>query len=50
MLSNPDVDVVHTGPKTAAQMEANLRALELGPLDDEEMARVRRIGKHIYGK
>jgi hypothetical protein len=21
-----------------------------GPLDEEEMARVRRIGKHIYGK
>jgi hypothetical protein len=31
-------------------MEDNLKALDAGPLDEEEMARVRRIGKHIYGK
>jgi hypothetical protein len=30
-------------------MEDNLKALDAGPLDEEEMARVRRIGKHIYG-
>jgi hypothetical protein len=24
--------------------------LDAGPLDEEEMARARRIGKHIYGK
>jgi hypothetical protein len=29
-------------------MEDNLKALDTGPLDKEEMARVRRIGKHIY--
>jgi hypothetical protein len=29
-------------------MEDNLKALDAGPLDEEEMARVRRIGKHIY--
>jgi hypothetical protein len=29
-------------------MEDNLKALDAGPLDKEEMARVRRIGKHIY--
>ncbi len=28
----------------------NLEALEAGPLDEEEMARIRRIGRHIYGK
>ena len=50
VLSHPDVNVCVTGPSTAAQMEDNLRALEAGPLDEEEMARVRRIGKHIYGK
>ena len=38
-----------TGPSTSAQMEENLKALNAGPLDEEEMARVRRIGKHIYG-
>jgi hypothetical protein len=31
-------------------MEDNLKALDAGPLDEEEMARVRRIGQHIYGK
>jgi predicted aldo/keto reductase-like oxidoreductase len=48
VLSHPDVNVCVTGPSTAAQMEDNLKALDTGPLDKEEMARVRRIGKHIY--
>jgi len=50
VLSHPDVNVCVTGPSTAAQMEDNFKALDAGPLDEEEMARVRRIGKHIYGK
>ncbi len=50
VLSNPDVNVCITAPKTAEQMEDNLKALDAGPLDEEEMARVRRIGNHIYGK
>ena len=49
VLSNPDVNVCLTGPATPSQMEDNLRALGAGPLDSEEMARVRRIGQHIYG-
>ncbi|UCC88412.1 MAG: aldo/keto reductase, partial [Anaerolineales bacterium] len=49
VLSHPDVNVCVTGPSTAAQMEHNLKALDAGPLDEEEMARVRRIGRHIYG-
>ena len=48
VLSHPDVNVCVTAPSTAARMEDNLKALEAGPLDREEMARVRRIGKHIY--
>jgi len=44
------VNVCLTGPSTAAQVDENLKALEAGPLDEEEMVRVRRIGKHIYGK
>ena len=48
VLSHPDVNVCVTGPSTAAQMEENLKALDAGPLDEEEMTRVRRIGKHIY--
>jgi predicted aldo/keto reductase-like oxidoreductase len=50
VLSHPDVNVCVTGPSTATQMEDNLKALDAGPLDEEEMARVRHIGKHIYGK
>jgi aryl-alcohol dehydrogenase-like predicted oxidoreductase len=49
-LSHPDVDVCLTGPSTAEQMEDNLKALDAGPLDEAEMARIRRIGGHIYGK
>jgi hypothetical protein len=30
-------------------MEENLKALDAGPLNEEEMARARRIGRHIYG-
>jgi len=48
VLSHPDVNFCVTGPSTAAQMEDNLKGLEAGPLDEEEMTRVRRIGKHIY--
>jgi predicted aldo/keto reductase-like oxidoreductase len=47
-LSHPDVNVCVTGPSTAVQMEENLTALDSGPLDEEEMARVRRIGRHVY--
>ena len=50
VLSNPDVNVCLTAPKTTEQMEENFRALEKGPLNEEEMKRVRRIGKNIYGK
>lgn len=50
VLSHPDVNVCITGPSSAAQMEDNLKALDAGPLDDEEIARVRRIGTHIYGR
>jgi len=49
VLSHPDVNVCITAPSTAARMEENFEALEAGPLDEEEMARVRRIGRHIYG-
>jgi predicted aldo/keto reductase-like oxidoreductase len=48
VLSHPDVNVCVTGPSTAAQMKDNLKALDAGPLDEKEMARVRQIGKHIY--
>lgn len=50
VLSHPDVDVCVTGPSSEGALQQNLRALSAGPLDEQEMARVRRIGQHIYGK
>ncbi len=49
-LSHPAVDVCMMGARSLAEMRENLRAIELGPLDAAEMARMRRIGDHIYGK
>jgi aryl-alcohol dehydrogenase-like predicted oxidoreductase len=48
VLSNPAVDVCMTGPKSKAEMQEALRALDMGPLDDTEMARVRRIGDYVH--
>ncbi len=50
VLSNPNVNVYITGPSSAHQMEENLAALAGSPLSNEEMARVKRIGDHIYQK
>jgi len=44
------VNVCIMAPSTAAQMEDNFKALEAGPLCKDEMARIRCIGRHIYGK
>ena len=50
VLSNPAVDVCMMGAKNRQQMRENLKVLDQGPLSEEEMHRVKRIGKHIYGK
>jgi aryl-alcohol dehydrogenase-like predicted oxidoreductase len=47
-LSHPAVDVCVTGPSTAEQLEENLAALAAGPLAGDELARLRRIGRHLY--
>ena len=49
-LSSGKVDVCLTGPKTTEELEGGMKAMDLGPLSDEEMERVRRIGKYVYGK
>jgi aryl-alcohol dehydrogenase-like predicted oxidoreductase len=49
-LSDPNINICMTGPKNEDQMRENFAALETGPLDEGEMDRIRRIGKHIYGK
>jgi len=50
VLTNPAVDVCLTGPKTLEQMRENLKLLEQGPMNEEELARMRRIGDYIYHK
>jgi aryl-alcohol dehydrogenase-like predicted oxidoreductase len=48
VLAHPMVDVCITGPKNIQQMREALKALDLGPLSDEEMVRVRRIGDYVH--
>jgi aryl-alcohol dehydrogenase-like predicted oxidoreductase len=48
-LSNPHVDLCLAGPDNADQMRQALGALELGPMDAEEQAWMKRVGDHIYG-
>jgi aryl-alcohol dehydrogenase-like predicted oxidoreductase len=48
VLTHPMVDVCITGPKNTQQMREALKALDLGPLSDEEMGRVRRIGDYVH--
>jgi len=50
VLSNPAVDVCMTGARSLEMMRQNLAVLDSGPLNEEEMARVRLIGDHVYGK
>jgi len=49
VLSNPLVDVCMTGTKTLDQMRDNLKALDLGPLTADELARMRRVGDYLHG-
>lgn len=48
VLSHPAVDVCLAGPSSLAQFEAALRALDSGPMSEEEMAWMRRVGAAIY--
>jgi len=47
-LSHPNVDVALSGPKNDKQMAEALAALEQGPLGEDEMERMRRIGDHVH--
>ena len=49
-LEQPAVDMVLCGPADEAQMDEAIRALQRGPLDPEERARLERIGDHVYGR
>ena len=49
-LSHPAVSLVLCGPANREQMQEAVRALDAGPLDADETARMRRIGDHVYGR
>jgi len=49
-LTHPHVDVAMSGPSNAEQMKEALRTLDRGPMADDEIAWMRRVGDGIYGK
>jgi predicted aldo/keto reductase-like oxidoreductase len=49
-LSNPAIDVCMMGAKNMEQMRENLSVLDQGPMMEEELIRMRRIGDYVYGK
>ena len=50
VLSNPAVDVCMTGPATEEQSAEALKALDLGPMNEAELAWMRRVGAAIHAK
>jgi hypothetical protein len=47
-LTNPAVDVCMAAPADMYQANDIRRALELGPMNEEEIAWMRRVGDHLY--
>lgn len=46
-MSNPYVDVTLSGPKNGAELDEALEAVDRGPMNEEELAWMRRIGAHV---
>jgi len=49
-LARPEIDVCLTGPSKAEHVEEAIAALQLGPMSEQELAWMRRVGAAIYGK
>ncbi len=49
VLSNPNIDMVLTAPQNFEQLEENMKALELGPITEEERRWLEGIGDHVHG-
>ena len=47
-LTRPEVDLCLTGPRNRADVEAALQAVAKGPMDEEELAWMHRVGDRIY--
>ncbi len=50
VLSDPDVDLCMTGPKTAHEMTDALMTLDTKPMSHDELERARRIGDYVHSK
>ncbi len=48
VMSNSNVDICLTGPKDMNQMKGALTSLDLGPLDSDQMDRIKKIGTHVH--
>lgn len=48
VLSHPKVHVAVCAPNSMRQLRENLKILEMGPMSEEEIDRMRRIGDHVY--
>jgi len=48
VLSNPHVHLCVMGPSSMTQFEQGVAALKEGPLSDDEIDRIRRIGDHVH--
>jgi aryl-alcohol dehydrogenase-like predicted oxidoreductase len=48
VLAHPRVHVACCGPASMEELRQNLECLEQGPMSDEELERMRRIGRHVY--
>jgi aryl-alcohol dehydrogenase-like predicted oxidoreductase len=49
-LTHPAVDLVLCGPANTEQVREACTALEKGPLNADELAWMRRVGDHVYGR
>jgi aryl-alcohol dehydrogenase-like predicted oxidoreductase len=49
-FTHSDVDLVLCGPADLEQVREACKALDEGPLSDEELAWLRRVGDHVYGR
>jgi hypothetical protein len=46
-LTNPAVDVVIAGPRNGAELDEAMAALDRGPMSDDELAWMRRVGDSV---
>ncbi len=47
-LSNPYIDICLCGPKNSSEMQEALKALDKGPLEENEQQRINAIGDYVH--